>query len=43
LPIKKRMTRRNSSFVHSLSTVAILKLLLCLFTSRELVTTTAIW
>jgi hypothetical protein len=37
------MTERTSSFVHSFSTVAILKLLLYLFTSSEVVTITATW
>jgi hypothetical protein len=32
-----------SSFVHSFSTIAILELLLCLFTLPEVVTITAIW
>jgi hypothetical protein len=40
---KKRMTEHNSSFVHSFSMVAILRLLLCLFTSPEVVTITNIW
>jgi hypothetical protein len=36
-----KQTEHTSSFVHSFSTVAILKLLLCLFTSPEVVTITA--
>jgi hypothetical protein len=41
---KKRLTERTSSFVHSSSMLTtILKLLLCLFTSPEVVTITAIW
>jgi hypothetical protein len=37
------MTERTSSFVYSFSMVATLKLQLCLFTSPEVVTITAIW
>jgi hypothetical protein len=38
----KKEWQRTSSFIHSFSTIAILKLLLCLFTSPEMVTITAI-
>jgi hypothetical protein len=36
------MRERTSSFVHSFSTVAILKLLMCLFTLPEVVNITAV-
>jgi hypothetical protein len=41
--LEKRMTERTSSFIHSFGIVATLKLLLCLFTSPEVVSITVIW